>query len=165
MSEPRVILITGASRGIGRALAVAAAKAGHSVVINYRASADQAETLADELRRGSGRAIALQADVRVAKDVDRLIGATIAHFGRLDCVVNNAGIGETIAIDALDEAVFSQTLHANLTSAFLVSQAAWPHMTGHGGRLVFLSSGAARTGGRLSAAYACLLYTSPSPRD
>jgi 3-oxoacyl-[acyl-carrier protein] reductase len=154
MSEPRVILITGASRGIGRALAIAAASEGHSVVINYRAAAGQAEALAQELGREQGRAIAVQADVRVATDVDRLIGATIDRFGRLDCVVNNAGIGETIAIDALDEATFSQTLHANLTSAFLVSQAAWPRMTKHGGRLVFLSSGASRTGGRLSAAYA-----------
>lgn len=80
--------------------------------------------------------------------------ATIGHFGRLDCVVNNAGIGGRIALDALDEAAFSRTIHANLTSAFLVSQAAWPHMTKRGGRLVFLSSGAARTGGGLSAAYA-----------
>jgi 3-oxoacyl-[acyl-carrier protein] reductase len=154
MSEPRVILITGASRGIGKALAIAAAREGHHVVINYRKSADQAEALAEELRRGSRQAIALQADVGIAGDVDRLIGATIEHFGRLDCVVNNAGVGETIAIEALDEVVFSQTLHANLTSAFLVSQAAWPHMTERGGRLVFLSSGAARTGGVLSAAYA-----------
>lgn len=154
MSEPQVILITGASRGIGRALAAAASRDGHHVVINYRAAADQAQALAKELGHGTAQAVALQADVCIAKDVDRLIGGTIGHFGRLDCVVNNAGIGGRIALDALDEAAFSRTIHANLTSAFLVSQAAWPHMTKRGGRLVFLSSGAARTGGGLSAAYA-----------
>jgi 3-oxoacyl-[acyl-carrier protein] reductase len=154
MGEPQVILITGASRGIGRALAVAASREGHHLAINYRRCAGQAEALAKELGCVSGQAIALQADVCIAKDVDRLISATIEHFGRLDCVVNNAGIGERIAIDALNETAFSRTLHANLTSAFLVSQAAWPHMTKRGGRLVFLSSGAARTGGGISAAYA-----------
>jgi 3-oxoacyl-[acyl-carrier protein] reductase len=132
----------------------AASRDGHHVVINYRATADQAQALAKELGRGTAQAVALQADVCIAKDVDRLIGGTIGHFGRLDCVVNNAGIGGRIALDALDEAAFSRTIHANLTSAFLVSQAAWTHMTKRGGRLVFLSSGAARTGGGLSAAYA-----------
>jgi 3-oxoacyl-[acyl-carrier protein] reductase len=80
-----------------------------------------------------------------------LVGATIERFGWLDCVVNNAGIGKKIALDALDEAAFSRTIQANLTSAFLVSQAAWPHTTKSGGRLVFLSSGAARTSSGLSA--------------
>jgi 3-oxoacyl-[acyl-carrier protein] reductase len=154
MGEPRIIVITGAFRGIGQALAAAASREGHHVVINYRGRADQARALAEELGRGTGQTIAVQADVCIAKDVDRLIGATIERFGRLDCVVNNAGVGERIALDALDEAAFSRTIRANLTSAFLVSQAAWPHMAKRGGRLVFLSSGAARTGGGLSAAYA-----------
>jgi 3-oxoacyl-[acyl-carrier protein] reductase len=154
MGEPQIILITGASRGIGRALAAAASREGHQVVINYRGRTDEVQALAEELGRGTGQAIGLQADVCIAKDVDRLIGATIEQFGRLDCVVNNAGIGERIPLDALDEAAFSRTIHANLTSAFLVSQAAWPYMAKRGGRLVFLSSGAARTGGGLSAAYA-----------
>ncbi|XYD11826.1 SDR family NAD(P)-dependent oxidoreductase (plasmid) [Methylobacterium sp. NMS12] len=154
MSEPKVILVTGASRGIGRALAVAAAREGHYVAVNYRSGAEQAEALASELSRGPGRAVALQADVAVAEEAERLVGATVERLGRLDCVVNNAGIGAVIALDALDAATFSRTLHANLTSAFLVSQAAWPHMAERGGRLVFLSSSAARTGGGLSAAYA-----------
>jgi 3-oxoacyl-[acyl-carrier protein] reductase len=154
MSEPRVILVTGASRGIGRALVAAASREGHSVIVNYRGDAGQAHALVQELGRGTGQVIALQADVCIARDVDRLIGAAIKQFGQLDCVVNNAGVGERIALDALDEVAFSRTIHANLTSAFLVSQAAWPHMIKRGGRLVFLSSGAARTGGGLSAAYA-----------
>ena len=154
MVEPRVILITGASRGIGRALAVAASSDGHHVAINHRSGAGDAEALAADLGQGPGQAIAIQADVTIAGAADRLIRSTVEHFGRLDCVVNNAGVGAVIALDHLDEATFSRTLHANLTSAFLVSQAAWPEMKERGGRLVFLSSGAARTGGRLSAAYA-----------
>ena len=148
------ILVTGASRGIGRALAAAAAHEGHDVVVNYQLAADQADGLVGELAAAPGRAIALQADVSLGDDARRLVEATVDQLGGLDCVVNNAGVGVAIPIEDLDEATFNHTLQVNLTGAFLVSQAAWPHMTAKGGRLVFLSSGAARTGGRLSAAYA-----------
>lgn len=146
----KVILITGASRGIGAALANAAASEGHYVVANYRTESAEVEQLVSGLKGGVG----IRADVSVAEDVERLIDETLAHFGRIDCVINNAGIGEVCPIERLDLALFQKTLHANLTSAFLVSQAAWPHMTRDGGRLIFMSSAAARTGGGLSAAYA-----------
>jgi 3-oxoacyl-[acyl-carrier protein] reductase len=154
VTDPKAILITGAARGIGRALAISAAREGHHVAINCRSVLPEAEALAAELSRGPGRAVAIKADVSVADDVARLVETAIARLGKLDCVVNNAGIGRPIPLDALDEREFSRTLQANLTSAFLVSQAAWPRMVERGGRLVFLSSGAARTGGKLSAAYA-----------
>ena len=146
----KVILITGAGRGIGAALANAAAAEGHFVVANYRSESGEVEQLISGLKDGIG----IRADVSIADDVHRLINETLAHFGRIDCVINNAGIGEVCPIDRLDLALFQKTIHANLTSAFLVSQAAWPHMTRDGGRLVFMSSAAARTGGGLSAAYA-----------
>ncbi|WJH38250.1 SDR family oxidoreductase (plasmid) [Aliirhizobium terrae] len=146
----KVILITGAGRGIGAALAKAAAAEGHLVVANYRSESDEAEHLISGLKDSIG----IRADVSIADDVQRLINETLAHFGRIDCVINNAGIGEVCPIDRLDLALFQKTLNANLTSAFLVSQAAWPHMTRDGGRLIFMSSAAARTGGGLSAAYA-----------
>jgi 3-oxoacyl-[acyl-carrier protein] reductase len=149
-----IILVTGASRGIGRAIASAAAGEGHDVVVNYRAAAEAARDLVRDLEGAPGRAIALQADVSLAADARRLVETTIDRMGGLDCVVNNAGTGIAIPIENLDEATFNRTLQVNLTGAFLVTQAAWPHMTANGGRLVFLSSGAARTGGRLSAAYA-----------
>lgn len=154
MTDSKKILVTGAARGLGRALAVAAAGEGHHVAINYRSDRAGAEALAAELSRGPGKAIALQADVTDAAAVRQLVDCAVEQLGGLDCVVNNAGIGTVIGLDALDEATFSGILHANVTSAFLVSQAAWPHMLAQGGRLVFLSSGAARSGGRLSAAYA-----------
>jgi 3-oxoacyl-[acyl-carrier protein] reductase len=149
-----VVLVTGASRGIGRALAAAAAREGHDVVVNYFQNAARANALVSELAHGPSRAIAIQADVSVADEATRLIETTVERLGRVDCVVNNAGAGAVIPLEELDQATFVRTLHVNLISAFLVSQAAWPHMKANGGRLVFLSSGAARTGGGLSAAYA-----------
>jgi len=146
----KVILITGAGRGIGAALAAAAAAEGHHVAVNYRAESAEVDQLVSRLEDGIG----IRADVSIAEDAQRLIKQTLAHFGRIDCVINNAGIGEVCPIDHLDLALFQKTLHANLTSAFLVSQAAWPHMTRDGGRLIFMSSAAARTGGGVSAAYA-----------
>lgn len=154
MSAARVVLITGASRGIGKALALAAGREGHALVVNYRSSAEAARTVVERIEAAGGKALAVQADVGAAAEVERLIAATLERFGRIDVVVNNAGVGRPIPLEALDEAAFAQTLQANLVSAFLVSQAAVPHMRAQGGRLVFLSSGAARTGGRLSAAYA-----------
>jgi 3-oxoacyl-[acyl-carrier protein] reductase len=153
-TEPKRILITGAARGLGRALAAEAARHGHHVAINYRSDPVRAEALAAQLRQGSNQVIALQADVTDAGQVQDLVGTAVARLGGLDCVVNNAGVGAVVDLAALDEATFERVLRANLTSAFLVSQAAWPHMQRAGGRLVFLSSGAARSGGRLSAAYA-----------
>lgn len=153
-TAPKRILITGAARGLGGALASAAARQGHHVAINYRSDPARAEALAAQLRQGGNQVIALQADVTDAGQVQDLVGAAVAHFGGLDCVVNNAGIGSVVDLATLDAATFDSVLRANLTSAFLVSQAAWPHMQREGGRLVFLSSGAARSGGRLSAAYA-----------
>jgi 3-oxoacyl-[acyl-carrier protein] reductase len=153
-TEPKRILITGAARGLGRALAAEAARHGHHVAINYRSDPARAEALAAQLRQGSNQVIALQADVTDAGQVQDLVGTAVARLGGLDCVVNNAGVGAVVDLAALDEATFERVLRANLTSAFLVSQAAWPHMQRDGGRLVFLSSGAARSGGRLSAAYA-----------
>jgi 3-oxoacyl-[acyl-carrier protein] reductase len=149
-SFAKVILITGAGRGIGAALANAAAAEGHFVAANYRSESGEVEQLISGLKDGIG----IRADVSIAEDVHRLINETLAHFGRIDCVINNAGIGEVCPIDRLDLELFQKTIHANLTSAFLVSQAAWPHMTRDGGRLIFMSSAAARTGGGLSAAYA-----------
>lgn len=154
MVERKVVLVTGATRGIGKALATAAANEGYDVALNYRAGRDEAEALAAELGLRGGRAIAVAADVGVAADADRLVRTTIERLGRLDCLVNNAGTGERIELGKLDEEAFGRTLRTNLVGAFLVSQAAWPHMTERGGRLVFLSSGAARTGGVISAAYA-----------
>lgn len=154
MKDAHVMLVTGASRGIGKAIAQAAAAEKIGVVANFLSGADVAQALVEEITRAGGTAIAVQADVSELVQVARLVEATLERFGRLDCVVNNAGVGETIGLDDLDAAKFEKTLKVNLLSAFLVSQAAIPHMRERGGRLIFMSSGAARTGGKISAAYA-----------
>jgi len=155
MGDRKVILITGASRGIGRALAVAAGTAGYDTVVNYRTNDAKAALAVRDIESAGGNALSIKADVSVPDDVAGLIDRVLSAFGRLDAVVNNAGIGEVIALDALDQSMFERTLRANLVSAFLVSQSAIPHLRKQGGgRLIFLSSGAARTGGSLSAAYA-----------
>jgi len=154
LPDSKVMLITGASRGIGKQVALDGAREGIAVVVNYVASEAGARGVVDEIEKAGGRAIAVKADVSVSDDVDRLVETTMKHFGRIDCVVNNAGVGNVVALDKLDATQFEKTLRVNLLSAFLVSQAAIPHMKPSGGRLIFMSSGAARTGGIISAAYA-----------
>lgn len=154
MEEAKVILITGSSRGIGKVLALAAAGSGLSVVVNYLSGVGEAQAVVDEITQAGARAVAVQADVSTLDGAGRLVAATVEHFGRLDALVNNAGVGKIVGLDELDAEQFEQTLRVNLLSAFMVSQAAIPHMKARGGRLVFMSSGAARTGGRVSAAYA-----------
>ena len=154
MSDAQVMLVTGASRGIGRAIARAAAAEGYRVLANFMSGANAAQALVDEITRAGGIGAAVQADVSDPIQAARLVEVGRERFGRLDCVVNNAGIGEIIGLDELDAVRFDKTLRVNLLSAFLISQAAIPHMRERGGRLIFMSSGAARTGGRISAAYA-----------
>lgn len=152
--DRQVTLITGASRGIGRQVAVDCAREGHPVVINFARSHDVAEEVVASIVNAGGQAIAVQGDVSVEADARGLISAAVDQYGRLDCVINNAGVGEKIPLESLTSDAFDQVLKLNLLSAFMVSQAAIPRMMKNGGRLIFMSSGAARTGGIISAAYA-----------
>lgn len=151
--EP-VVIITGASRGIGRRLALDCARYGMAVVVNYRSDEAAAAAVVEEIQSAEGRACAVRADVSDEAQARRLVDACIDQFGRLGCVINNAGVGLIRTIDELDGATFQQTLNVNLLSAFYVSQAAIPHLKQNGGRLIFMSSGAAHSGGVISAAYA-----------
>ncbi len=151
--EP-VVIITGASRGIGRRLALDCARYGMAVAVNYRSDETATAAVVEEIQAAGGRACAVRADVSDEYHARRLVDACVDQFGRLDCVINNAGAALVRTLDELDGATFQQTLNANLLSAFHVSQAAIPHLRQKGGRLIFMSSGAARIGGRVSAAYA-----------
>ena len=149
-------LVTGGSRGIGRAIALALAQAGFAVAVNYaRRAADAEQTVAAIAGRG-GRALALRADVADAAAVERMFTELDASLGRLDALVNNAGVGARVdAITAIDDDTWRRTLAVNLDGAFFCLRAAIPRLkAAGGGRVVNVSSGAAHSGGTIGAHYA-----------
>jgi 3-oxoacyl-[acyl-carrier protein] reductase len=149
-----VALVTGGSRGIGAAIARDLAKAGAAVAVNYRAQADEANAVVEELRRTGAKAIAVQADVSQAAEVAKMIEHVGSELGSIDILVNNAGIAITRGIDELTEADFDQTVAVNLKSVFLCTQAVLPTMRQKKwGRIVNISSGAARGAGSIGPHY------------
>ncbi|MBI3514313.1 MAG: SDR family oxidoreductase [Proteobacteria bacterium] len=144
----RVALVTGGSRGIGRAIALALAAAGADVAINYREQAGQADAVAGAVRAAGRRALAVAADVSDGRAVDRLVQAVTAGLGVTDILINNAGLALNRGLDDLTEADFDRTIAINLKSAFLCTQALLPAMRARRwGRIVNISSGAARGAG------------------
>jgi 3-oxoacyl-[acyl-carrier protein] reductase len=152
----RVALVTGASRGIGRAIAIELASAGLAVAVNYVHRRDDAEAVVASIEAAGGRAVAVAADVADAAAVDAMFRAIDARWGRLDVLVNNAGIGRRMdRLTDIDDATWRRTLAVNLDGAFFCLRAAVPRLrAAGGGRVVNVSSGAARTGGTIGAHYA-----------
>jgi 3-oxoacyl-[acyl-carrier protein] reductase len=152
--EGRVALVTGASRGIGAAIAVALADAGAAVAINYRERAHEAESVAAAITAAGRRAITVQADVSSGAAVAAMVGRVTDALGAPDILVNNAGIALIRDIDDLREADFDRTISVNLKSAFLCTQAVLPAMRAQRwGRIVNVSSGAARGAGGVGLHY------------
>jgi NAD(P)-dependent dehydrogenase (short-subunit alcohol dehydrogenase family) len=147
----KVVLITGASKGIGRATALRVAREGGAVIVNGRDTAAIAAVV-KEIERDGGRAMPAEGDVTRAADVGRIVEQGIAQCGGIDVLVNNAG-GGTMArwLDDVDEAAWTRSLDANLKSAFLVTKAVAPHMRERRrGRIVMVASVAGRNMSRLS---------------
>jgi NAD(P)-dependent dehydrogenase (short-subunit alcohol dehydrogenase family) len=136
----RVAVVTGASRGIGRAVAVALAEAGADVCVAARTASDLEDTAA-AVRAAGRRSLVVPTDVAVAADVDRLIARTVAELGGLDVLVNNSGIGEPCtALDTTDE-LWDRHLAVNATGTFLCCRAAAGHMLARGsGKIVNITS-------------------------
>ncbi len=150
----RVALVTGSSRGIGRAIALALAEAGADIAVNFSTRAAEAEDLARLVRTLGRRAVAIGADVSDGAAVAAMIGTVTDTLGPIDLLVNNAGIGPAHGLDDLTEEVFDRTIAVNLKSAFLCIQAALPAMRAHRfGRIVNISSGAARGAGGIGVHY------------
>ena len=150
----RVALVTGASRGIGRAVALALAEAGADVAVNYRERAADAQAVVDSIRTLGHRAVAIAADVSDSEAVTRLLDETSAALGPPDILVNNAGLAIIRGIDDLTEAEFDRTIAVNLKSCFLCTRAVLPHMRAQKwGRIVNISSGAARGAGGVGVHY------------
>ncbi|MCC7175223.1 MAG: 3-oxoacyl-ACP reductase FabG [Bryobacterales bacterium] len=153
--EGRVALVTGASRGIGRAVALRLGEAGCAVAVNYLNRRAEAEEAAAGVRALGVKAVAIQADVRSAGDVLRLAGTTTSELGAPSILVNNAGISRVQPLAEITEQDWDETVGANLKSAFLVTQAVLAGMRRQGwGRIVMISSVAAHLGGVVGPHYA-----------
>ena len=150
----RVALVTGGSRGIGRAIAVSLAEAGASIAVNYRDKAAEARNVAETIRGAGGRAMAVGADVSQAAEVAAMMAAVERDLGPVDVLINNAGIGLVRTVDDLTEDDFDHTIAVNLKSVFLCTQAVVPGMRARKwGRIVNISSGAARGAGGVGPHY------------
>jgi len=150
----RTALVTGGSRGIGAAISRALAEAGATVAINYRERADEAERLAEALRKTDVHAITIAADVSQRDAVAKMVEVVKSEFGTIDILINNAGVAITRGIDDLSETDFDRTISVNLKSVFLCTQAVLPLMRGQRwGRIVNISSGAARGAGAIGPHY------------
>jgi 3-oxoacyl-[acyl-carrier protein] reductase len=150
----RVALVTGGSRGIGAAVALAFADAGCAVAVNYRERAEDAEAVVAKIKAMGGRAIAVAADVSQGTAVEAMVERVAAELGPIDILVNNAGVAIVRGVDDLTEAEFDLTIAVNLKSAFLCTQAVLPAMRSRKwGRIVNITSGAARGAGAIGVHY------------
>jgi NAD(P)-dependent dehydrogenase (short-subunit alcohol dehydrogenase family) len=124
MTRP-VSIVTGAGRGIGRGIAIELAKLGHAIVINYAGNSASADECLQLVRAAGGEGITVRADVAVAEDRDRLIAETLAAFGRIDLLVNNAGVAPNVRADILEagEESFDRLININLKGPYFLTQA------------------------------------------
>ncbi|HET7501632.1 MAG TPA: 3-oxoacyl-ACP reductase family protein [Kofleriaceae bacterium] len=153
--EGRVALVTGGSRGIGRAIALALGEAGAHVAVNYRTRADDAAAVVSQIAGAGRRALAVGADVSREPDVERMIAEVTSGLGPVDILVSNAGIAHPATLDTLDVALWDEAIAVNLRSAFLVTVKLAPAMRARRwGRIVYISSTAAQTGGIVGPHYA-----------
>lgn len=154
--EGKVAIITGSSRGIGRAIALAFAREGCRVVVNYRHSREKAIAVSEEIeRKCATRSIVVQADVSSEGEVERMVEGTIAAFGELHILVNNAGAYHRCAFLEMSLSEWDHMICNNLTSTFLCTRSAIPHMLRNGwGRIINISSTSGITGGTSGAHYA-----------
>jgi 3-oxoacyl-[acyl-carrier protein] reductase len=141
MLQDKIAIVTGASRGIGAAIAVELASQGATAVVNHRDSAAQAETVVAQIVAAGGRALAIQADVSLFADAQRLVKETVERFGRVDILVNNAGTTRDTLLMMMSEEAWDVVIQTNLKSAFNCSKAALrPMIKQRGGRIINISS-------------------------
>jgi 3-oxoacyl-[acyl-carrier protein] reductase len=136
----KVALITGGSRGIGAAVARRLAAAGGQVAIGYQARGDAAASLTTEITAAGGQCLAVQGNIADGDAAQRIAADTVARFGRIDILVNCAGIGPYRALGAMDAAFIRAILDANILGTVLVTQAILPHLTAPGGRIINFAS-------------------------
>jgi glucose 1-dehydrogenase len=142
MLENKVAIVTGANSGIGRSIALALARAGASVTIDYVAHPDTAEELEQEIIKLGEKAVMVHADVSRMDQLQMVVDKTVGTFGRLDIMVNNAGIETRTSVLDSTESQFDKVIAVNLKSAFFGTQLAAKQMIkeGHSGRIINISS-------------------------
>ena len=147
----KIVLVTGASRGIGAATALLAAQRGYAVVVNYARDANAADRVVSQIRAGGGQALALQADVAVESEVLAMFARIDTELGRLDALVNNAGVVDMAQrVDEMSVARLRRMFDINVIGSFVCAREAVKRMStrhgGRGGAIVNLSSAAAKIG-------------------
>ncbi len=152
--QGRSALVTGGSRGIGAACCQALARAGARVALNYRIERVHAERLVASIEESGGTAFAVEADVASAAEAEMMVDETIARFGRIDVLVNNAGIWKGAPIEEITDGEWGEMIGVNLTGTFQVIRAAVPHMKKSGGRIINVASTAGQRGESGHAHYA-----------
>jgi 3-oxoacyl-[acyl-carrier protein] reductase len=151
----KVTLITGGSRGIGRAACLLFAKAGSDVIINYRRDCRSAAEVRKEAEKLGVRAVEVSADVADKKQVDAMIGTVIKEFGKIDVLVNNAGIWKYHPIDEMADDELKETIDINLLGSFYPTMAVVPHMKERkSGVIIYISSTAGQRGEAFHSPYA-----------
>ncbi len=136
----KVAVVTGASKGIGAGIAKALAAAGASVVVNYSSSREGADKVVAEIAAKGGNAIAVQGDVAKSTDVKRIFAETKKAFGRLDVLVNNAGVYKFTPLADITEELFHNTFNTNVLGLLLASQEAERHFDAAGGSIINIGS-------------------------
>jgi 3-oxoacyl-[acyl-carrier protein] reductase len=137
--EGKVAVVTGGSKGIGAAIAKSLAAEGASVVVNYASSKSGARTVVDAITEAGGKAVAVGGDVSNAAEAKGIIDAAIKNYGRLDILVNNSGVYEFAAIEAVTEETFHRIFNINVLGLLLTTQAALKHI-GEGGSIINIGS-------------------------
>ena len=138
--DGKVAIVTGASKGIGASIAKHLAESGAAVVVNYASSKEGADRVVGEIEGKGGRAVAVQADMAKADDVERLFSDSKTAFGRLDIVVNNAGVYEFMPLEQVTEAHFHRQFDVNVLGLILAAKEAVKHFGAEGGSIVNISS-------------------------
>ena len=147
MEEKQVVLVTGASRGIGKAIALKYAENGYNVAINYVSDKTDVAELEKEFKEKGAECLILKADVSKSEEVEELVKQTIQKFGKIDVLVNNAGITRDGLLMRMKEEDFDKVIEINLKGTFLVTKAVTPYMMKKkNGRIINLSSVVGVTG-------------------
>jgi 3-oxoacyl-[acyl-carrier protein] reductase len=139
----KVAIVTGASKGIGAAVAKSLAASGASVVVNYASSKEGADKVVEAIKAAGGKAVAVKGDVSKAADARAVVDAAIKTFGRLDVLVNNAGVYEMKPLEEITEEHFHKTFDINVLGLLLVSKEAAKHL-GKGGSIINIGSAVTR---------------------